>query len=104
MQQVRRRAKIPRPRQRGGHSPKWARLRILEEGDPRRHDRRVRSRRTPRGIQRCAEPVIVIRRALVGMAVERRLQGVVVVVGLGVVDMLMKSDAEDRHATHRPQQ
>jgi len=38
------------------------------------------------------------------MAVERRFQGAVVVVGLGVVEMLMKSDAENRHAAHHPQQ
>ena len=95
---------IPRPRQRGGHSPKPARFKTLEKGGPRRHDLRVRSRGTSRSIQRCPELVIVNRRALVGMAVERRLQGAVVVVELGVVEMLMKSDAEDRHAAHRPQQ
>ena len=94
----------PRPRQRGGHSPKPARFKTLEKGGPRRHDLRVRSRGTSRGIQRCAELVIVIRRTLVGMAVERRLQGVVVIMGFGVVEMLMKSDAEDRHAAHCPQQ
>ena len=43
------------------------------------------------------------RRALVGMAVERRFQRVMVIMGLGMVEMLMKSDAEDRHAAHRPQ-
>jgi hypothetical protein len=37
------------------------------------------------------------------MAVERRFQGVMVVMGFGMVDMLMKSDGEDRHAAHRPQ-
>ncbi len=94
----------PRPRQRGGHSPKPARFRTLEKGGPRCHELRVRSRGTPRGIQRCAELVIVNRPALVGMAVERRFQGVMVVMGLGMVDMLMKSDPEDRHAAHRPQQ
>jgi len=38
------------------------------------------------------------------MAVERRLEGIVVVMGLGVVDMLMKSDPEDRQSAHYPQQ
>jgi hypothetical protein len=38
------------------------------------------------------------------MAVERRFQGAVVVVGLSVVEMLMKSNSDERQSAHRPQQ
>jgi hypothetical protein len=48
--------------------------------------------------------VIVIRQTLMCVAVEHRLDGVMVVMGLAVVAMLMESEGEDRHATHHPQQ
>jgi hypothetical protein len=38
------------------------------------------------------------------VAVEHRLDGVMVVMGLAVVAMLMESEGEDRHAAHHPQQ
>jgi len=56
----------------------------------------------PRSTQGCGELVIVIGRVLVGMAVERRLDGVIMV--LDGVAMLMESEGEDHHTAHGPQQ
>ena len=64
----------------------------------------VNGREHPRSHQRCGEHVIVIRRALVGVSVEHRLDGVMVVMSFDMVAMFMESEGEDRHATHHPQQ
>ena len=64
--------------------------------------RRQASRGTNQGAQLVI--VIVIRRSLMGMAVEHRLDGVMVVMSFNMVAMLMESEGEDRHAAHHPQQ
>jgi hypothetical protein len=46
----------------------------------------------------------MIGQALMGMPMEHRLQSILAVLNLGMVEMLMQSDGEDRQAAYRPQQ
>ena len=106
MHQVRRRAEISRIRQAFGQSANRADCSINEIVWLRDHGMRVNGREHPRSHQGCGELVIVIviRQTLMGVAVEHRLDGVMVVMSFDVVAMLMESEGEDRHATHHPQQ
>jgi len=56
-----------------------------------------------RNIQRCGELVIVIRRALVGVAVQHGLKAPVIVMSVRMMEMLVEGHRENRKTAHRPQ-
>jgi len=97
------RTEISRLRQAIGHSADRADFSINEIVWQRDHGMRVNGPERPRNTRRCCELMIVIGRSLMGMAVEHRLDGVMVVMSFDMVAMLMESEGEDRHAAHHPQ-
>ncbi len=104
MHQVRRRAEISRIRQAVGQRANLADCSINEIVWLRDHGMRVNGRESPRTTQRCGELVIVIGRARVGVAVERHLDRVLVVMGFAVVSALVEGEGQDRHTGDHPQQ
>ena len=61
-------------------------------------------RRNPQHVERRGELVVVIRHALVGVAVDRGLKNPVVVVIVAVVDVFLQSESEYRYPRQGPQQ
>jgi len=58
----------------------------------------------PRGVHRHGEPVIVVGRAIVGMAMKHYLESVIVTVSPGVVVVLVQGKGNDRHTANDPQE
>jgi len=95
---------VPHRRQCGGCSSDHVGFVIRGGVALRRHDMQVSGRGSPRGFQRCGELVIVIRRTFMGMPMDCSLQGIVMVMNVGVVGMFVQGNRKNRHAAHHPQQ